>query len=251
MENTSLIAVSRQAVLRRSMDVIANNLANMNTTGFKGEKMMFIEHLVRSRGGDKIGGDRLAYVRDIATARDLSEGTFKKTENPLDLAIHNDGFFVVGTPGGQRYTRNGNFQMDTNGQLVTRNGDPVLSDGGEPFFFSPEDTTIDIASDGTVSTENGVLGKLALVRFENRQNMHLVAGGLYSSRQQPIPVEDDADDLNKPQIAQGMLEGSNVQPIVEMTRMIQVHRTYESTKAFVEREDERQKQMIREFTRAA
>ncbi len=244
MENSSLVAVSKQAVLRRSMDVIANNLANMNTTGFKGEKMMFVEHLVRSRGGNKIGGERIAYVRDIATVRDLSEGAFKKTGNPLDLAIHGDGFFTIGTQGGDRYSRNGKFQMDPNGQLITRDGDPLLSDGGEPFFLSPEDTTIDIASDGTLSTENGVLGKIALVRFENRHKMHLVAGGLYSSRQEAIPVES-------PNIAQGMLEESNVQPIVEMTRMIQVHRTYESAKSFVEREDERQKQMIREFARVA
>lgn len=244
MENSGLIAVSRQAVLRRSMSVIANNLANMNTTGFKGEKMMFVEHLVRSRGGDKIGGDKLAFVRDIATARDLSEGEFQTTGNPLDLAIHGDGFFVIGTPGGERYTRSGNFQMDPTGQLVTRNGDPLLSDSGEPFFLSPEDTKIDIGIDGTLSTENGVLGKIALVSFENRQDMHLIAGGLYTSRQEAVPVE-------KPSINQGMLEGSNIQPIAEMTRMIEVHRTYESTKSFVEREDERQKQMIKEFARVA
>lgn len=244
MESTSLIAVSRQAVLRRSMGVLANNLANMNTTGFKGEKMMFVQHLVRSRGGDKIGGDKLAYVRDIATARDLSEGTFKKTGNPLDLAIHGNGFFVVGTPGGERYTRNGNFQMDSNGQIVTRNGDPVLSDGGEPFFLSPEDGRIDIASDGTVSTENGTLGKIAVVNFGNNQDMHLVAGGLYNSRQPATQVE-------QPSLAQGMLEGSNVQPIVEMTRMIEVHRSYNNIKSFVQREDERQKEMIKEYARVA
>ncbi len=244
MENTSLIAVSRQAVLRRSMSVIANNLANMNTTGFKGEKMMFVEHLVRSRGGEKIGGDRLAYVRDIATAKDLSEGAFKKTSNPLDLAINGDGFFVLGTPGGERYTRSGNFQMDATGQLVTRSGEPVLSDSGEPFFMSPEDSNIEIARDGTISTENGVLGKIAVVSFANRQEMRVVAGGMYSTSQPPVPVE-------QPVIAQGMLEGSNVKPIAEMTRMIEVSRSYQSTKNFVQREDERMKEMIKEFARPA
>jgi len=244
METTSLITGSKQAALRRSMDVIANNLANMNTTGFKGEKMMFVEHLVRSRGGEKIGGDRLAFVRDIATAKDLSEGAFKKTGNPLDLAINGDGFFVLGTPAGERYTRSGNFQMDSTGQLVTRSGDPVMSDSGEPFFMSPEDTSIDIARDGTISTENGVLGKIAVVSFANRQAMRVVAGGMYSTRQQATPVE-------QPVIAQGMLEGSNVKPIVEMTKMIEVSRAYESTKNFVNREDERIKQMIKEFARPA
>lgn len=244
MENSAVIAVSKQGVLRRSMNVIANNLANMNTTGFKGEKMMFVEHLVRSRGGATIGGDKLSYVRDVATARDVSEGEFKKTGNPLDLAIHGDGFFAIGTPAGERYTRNGNFQMDGEGQLVTRNGDPVLSDGGQPFFLSPEDTSIDIARDGTVSTENGVLGKVGVVTFANKQDMRLIAGGLYSSRQQATQVED-------PTISQGMLEGSNVQPIVEMTRMIEVHRSYASAKKFVEKEDERIRQMVKEFAQVA
>lgn len=242
MENSSVIAVSRQAVLRRSMSVIANNLANMNTTGFKGEKMMFVEHLVRSKGGSTIGGDKLAFVRDVATVRDLSEGDFKKTSNPLDLAIHGEGYFVVGTQNGQRYTRNGNLQLDAAGQLVTRNGDPILSDGGDPFFFSPGDVNIDIASDGTLSTENGVMGKIALVQFQNKRDMNLVAGGLYTSRQEAIPVEN-------PQIAQGMLEESNVKPIVEMTRMIEVHRTYDNAKKFIEREDDRQQQMIKELAR--
>ncbi len=244
METTSLIALSKQAVLRRSMDVVANNLANMNTTGFKGEKMMFVEHLVRSRGGEKIGGEKLAFVRDIATARDLSEGDFKKTNNPLDLAIHGEGFFVIGTPLGERYTRNGNFQLDAEGQLVTRGGEPVLSDGGQPFFFGPEDSSIDIARDGTVSTENGVLGKIGVVGFENGHDMQLVAGGLYSTQQAPKQVEEAT-------VTQGMLEGSNVQPIIEMTRMIEIHRNYQSAKKFIQSEDERLKQMVKEYARVA
>ena len=242
METSSLIAVSKQAVIRRSLGIIANNLANMNTTGYKGEKMMFVEHLVRSPGGTRIGGDKLAFVRDIATARDLSEGAFKKTENPLDLAIHGDGFFVIGTPGGDRYTRNGNFQIVNDGQLVTRNGDPVLSDSGAPFFLSPDDTHIEVDSSGTLSTENGELGKIAVVNFADRRDLQLVAGGLYSSTQQANPVEEA-------KVSQGMLEGSNIQPIVEMTRMIEVHRAYEGTKMFIQKEDERLKNMVKEYAR--
>ena len=242
METSSLIAVSKQAVIRRSMSVIANNIANMNTTGYKGEKMMFVEHLVRSPGGTRIGGDKLAFVRDIATARDLSEGTFEKTENPFDLAIHGDGFFVIGTPTGERYTRNGNFQIGNDGQLVTRNGDPVLSDNGAPFFLSPEDNHIEIDSSGTLSTENGELGKIAVVNFADKRDLQLVAGGLYSTTQQAIPVEEA-------RVVQGMLEGSNVQPIIEMTRMIEVHRAYEGTKIFIQKEDERLKNMVKEYAR--
>jgi len=242
METTSLIAVSKQAVIRRSLSVIANNLANMNTTAYKGEKMMFVEHLVRSPGGTKIGGDKLAFVRDIATARDLSEGAFKKTENPLDLAINGDGFFVIDTPGGERYTRNGNFQIGNDGQLVTRNGDPILSESGAPFFLSPDDTHIEVDSSGIISTENGELGKIAVVNFADKRDLQLVAGGLYSSEQQATPAEEA-------KVTQGMLEGSNIQPIIEMTRMIEVQRAYEGTKIFIQKEDERLKNMVKEYAR--
>ncbi|NQV47697.1 MAG: flagellar basal-body rod protein FlgF [Rhodospirillaceae bacterium] len=244
MENTSIIAASKQAAIRRNMDVIANNIANMNTTGFKGGKMMFTEHLERSRGGYRIGGDKNSYVRDIATARDITEGPMISTGNKLDLAVSGDGYFVVNTATGNNYTRNGNFQLDNAGQLVTRNGDPLLSDQDEPFFFSPEDTQITIARDGSVSTENGVIGKLNLVTFQNLQDMKPVAGGLHTTKQQPQPVTN-------PLILQGMLEGSNVNPIIEMTRMIEAHRSYGSVKDMIQKEDERVKKMIEEFARVA
>jgi len=244
MESTAVIALSRQSVIRRKMSVIANNIANMNTTGFKGEKVMFVEHLVRSRGGQRIGGDKVSFVRDIATFRDLAEGPMKKTGNPLDLAISGEGFFIIGTGAGERYTRGGNLQLDEGGQLVTRNGDPILSDGGEPFFFSPEDNHIDIAMDGTVSTENGAIGKLAVVTFENPQDMQVVAGGLYNTRQQP-------QGTTELRVMQGMLEQSNVNAIIEMTRMIDVSRSYQTAKTFIEKEDERVKKTVEAFARPA
>jgi len=100
------------------MDIVAHNIANMNTAGFKGEDMMFVEHLVKSRGGEKLLGNKLAYARDISTLINFSEGPMEKTGNPLDLAITGDGFFVVRTPQGERYTRNGRFKLDEGGQLV-------------------------------------------------------------------------------------------------------------------------------------
>ena len=119
------------------MDVVSNNIANMNTHGFKGERMMFVEHMVKSRGGGKLQGTKLAYVRDIATMTDTSTGQMEKTGNPLDLAITGEGFFVVQTPDGERYTRNGRFKLDDGGQIVTQTGDPLASTGGEPCFLSP------------------------------------------------------------------------------------------------------------------
>lgn len=221
------------------MDIIANNIANINTTGFKGEKMMFKQHLVQSKGGDSILGEKIAFVRDIASVRDTTEGPHQKTGNPLDLAIAGDGYFVVDTPGGNRYTRNGSFQLNNDGNLVNQNGYPVLSDGGQPFFISPEDNSINISRDGTISTNSGDLGRIGLVNFENKQELRQVAGGLFASNATP-------EDAEKRTIVQGMLESSNVEGIIEMTRMIEVNRAYAGVKQMIQKEDERIKRMAKE-----
>lgn len=244
METTTLIALSRQSGLQRQLDIVANNIANMNTTGFKGEKMMFVEHLVKSRGGESLLGSKLSFVRDIATMTDFTEGPMEKTGNPLDLAISSEGFFVVQTEDGERYTRNGRFQLDDGGQLVNQNGEPVLSTGNQPFFLGPEDTEIAISRDGTVSTNNGDLGRLRLVQFDNPQQLKRSAGGLFSSEEPPRDVES-------PDIVQGMLEGANIQPIFEMARMIKIHRTYDGVRSLIDKEDQRIRQMIREMGQTA
>lgn len=241
METTSMIALSSQSVLRRKLDTIANNIANMNTTGFKGEEMMFVEHLQRNQSADSFHGERrLSFVRDIATYNDLSEGAFKKTGNPLDLALHGDGYFTIRTAAGERYTRNGTFTIDNAGQLVTNQGDPVLAEGGQPIFFSPQDSSITIATDGTVSTENGPLGKLAIASFANPRGLKREPGQMFSTNQAPVPATGV-------QVEQGMVEQSNVRPIVEMTRMIDVQRAYERVGKMISREDERIRKMIQEM----
>ena len=238
MESTTYIALSRQGGLRRQMDIVANNLANMSTSGFKSEKMMFVEHLVRSKGVDSRLGEKNAYVRDIATRRDFSEGSLQTTNNPLDVGISGDGFFTIQTEIGNQYTRNGHFRLDQEGQLVTEAGDPVLADGETPIFFTPGETRIVITRDGTVSTENGELGKLAIVDFENKQKLKPGSGGLFRATSEAVPIEN-------PNLHQGMLEGSNVQPIIEMSYMIGVHRAYDNVKMFMEREDQRMREMAK------
>lgn len=245
MENTAYIALSRQAGLQRHMNVIANNLANLNTTGFKLGRLMFIDHLVRTRGGDAIGGDQLAYVRDIATYRDTAEGGMETTGNPLDVAIRGVGFLALETDKGDpRYSRNGRFRLNEEGKLVNNLGMAVLSESGQPFFFSPEDKQITIARDGTISTENGDLGRLRIVRFKNDQQLRETESGLYQTDQTP----EDADQRD---VVQGMLESSNVEAVVELTRMIEVQRAYESVKQLLDREDERLKRVVRELASTA
>jgi len=248
METTSSIALSRKTGLQRQMDIVANNIANMNTNGFKGEEVMFVQHLVKSPGGGKLGGTKLAYVRDIATVTNHSEGPVSTTGNPLDMSIAGNGFFVIQTDEGDRYTRNGRFKLDDAGQLVTQTGFPVMSSGNSPFFMNPEDTEIVVSRDGTISTNNGELGKIKLVRFKNLQELVHNPNGLFSSEERPgEAAQDEVDGGRAAQIMQSTLEGSNIKPIYEMAKMIEINRKYEGIRTFMNREDERLRGMIKEM----
>ncbi len=241
MENTAYIALSGQSALKRQMSVVANNLANMNTTAYKSEKMMFVEHLVKSKGGNSFIPQQLTYARDVAQYQDLAEGPIKNTGNALDAAIHGDGFFVVETPEGQRYTRNGHFSLSNDGKLVTLNNQAILSDAGTPFFFGPDDKDIHISSDGLISTKNGEIGKIRIVKFDTPQNLQKRAGGLYFTEEQPV-------DVTNPTILQKSLESSNVNPMSEITKMINVQRAYDSVRTFIDKEDQRQRKMMQQLT---
>jgi len=244
METSSYIALSRQGALRREMDVIAHNLANMNTGAYKGAKMMFVEHLVKSRNDNTFMPTTLAFSRDVAQYKNFAEGQIRETGDTFHMALRGDGYFVVEMDDGtQRYTRNGNFTLNAEGQLSTQNGQAVLSTGGAPIFFSPQDTNITIAADGTISTNNGQLGQVRVVRFEDQQQLEYEAGGLWNSEQAP-------QDVPRPQVVQGALESSNIQPVLEISHMITVQRSYEGVKAFIEAEDQRQKKMIDQLSRA-
>lgn len=245
METSAVIAASRQGALKRQLEIVANNLANMSTNGYKSSQMMFVEHVVKSKGGERLISPNLTYTRDIATRIDVSDGAIETTGNPLDLAIRNDGFFVVRDAQGQEYyTRNGQFRLDTTGQIVNQQGHALMASGGQPIILSPNDSQINVARDGTLSTENGQLGKIRVVQFDNPQDMQRTSGAMFTSQNPPT-------DIAAPDIIQGSLEGSNVEPIMEMSRMIELHRSYDSAKSFIEKEDERQKSMIQGLTRDA
>lgn len=237
METTSYVALSRQAALWRQMDVVANNLANMNTPAFKTENMMFRDYVLKSRAADRPFGDKTAFVQDVSVFRNMSDGALSQTGNPLDIAVKGEGYMVVDTPQGARYTRNGHLRLDESGQIVTAEGYPILSNSDQPFFLAPNEQSVTIAADGTVSTENGQVGKIRVVRFENEQELKKVAGGLFQT-------EAEAQDVERPQVVQGMIEESNVQPVVEMTKMIQVQRSYESVQRMIENEHDRVRKAI-------
>ena len=228
MENSLIIALARQSVLGRQMDVIATNLANLETSGFKSEHMIFAEHLEKTSDGEI-----LSLVHDVSFVRDLSEGPMVGTQSPLDLAIHGDGYFVVDTPEGERYTRHGVFQLDDTGQIVTTEGNPVLSSGGGPILVPLETSTITITRDGTVSADAEEIGKIKRVSFADPQALSKIGSGLYDAVGQTPQAAPDAE------ILQGMVENSNVKGVVEMTRMIDTVRSYQAAAKLADTEHER------------
>lgn len=240
MENSGYIALAHQNALWRRMDVVANNIANMNTPGYKGEELMFTEYLTRSLNTDSAFKDRIVFPRDIGIARDLTEGAWQATGSQFDVAIGGEGFFVVETAAGPMYTRNGHFRLNEDGQIVGANGNAVLSTTGQPFFVAPNESRITITEDGTVSTENAVLGRMRVVTFEDPQNMRKEAGSLFYTDQEP-------QDLATPKLHQGVLEGSNVNAVVEMTQMIEINRSYTNAQKVIEQEHERQRRAMEAF----
>jgi len=233
MENAGYIALSRQMVLRREMDVIANNMANLNTPAYKGQSMLFAEYLETTDSGEKV-----SFVQDISLVRNLTEGQMTATDNPLDVAIQGDGYFEVETPVGPRYTRAGALQLNANGELITSSGQRVLGEGGGPITLPANAADVTITRDGTVSTEQGPAGRLRVVRFENEQALVKQADGLYDADGQEALPADGAE------VMQGMVEGSNVQGILELTRMIETVRSYSNTGKLVNDEHERLRRAI-------
>ncbi|MCP4394161.1 MAG: flagellar basal-body rod protein FlgF [Alphaproteobacteria bacterium] len=240
MENTSYIALSRQTAIMRQMSVVANNIANMNSTSYKAENPVFKEYLKDIvEDGNKMEKSHISYVQDAGLARDYVEGAMIDTGGKFDLAIHGDAYFAVEAPKGERYTRNGQFKLDEEGQLVTSDGYPVLSESGTPIFIAPNETNINVSKDGAVSTEFGTIGKLQMVRFENRDALQKTYGGLY--RADEIAGMEVADDFS---IEQGMLENSNVKPVVEMTKMIALQRSFEGISRMLDEESSRQRKAM-------
>lgn len=239
MENAGYIALSRQTALWRQMDQIANNMANLNTTGFKAEHELFTDYVAQVRTDRSLFKDKVAFTQDFGMVRDLTEGALQTTGNSMDVAIKGDGYFTVETESGQQlYTRNGHFKIDGDGQLSTASGEILLNDVGQPVIVAPNETQFTVAKDGTISTENGQIGRLKLAAFDDQRALKKVANGLYDAgEQQPQAV-------NAPHIVQGMLEQSNVNSMLEITKMINVQRAYESAQKMIDIENDRQRSAI-------
>ncbi|HZS81994.1 MAG TPA: flagellar basal-body rod protein FlgF [Stellaceae bacterium] len=226
MQAATYIALSSQMALSRQMDVVANNLANASTPSFKAERVLFAEYL------DRKGSTPLAFVQDFGSSRDTSQGPLSRTGNSLDIALQGEGYLKVDTPFGTRYTRNGRLLLDATGQLVTAQGYAVLGAGDQPINIPTNAKNIAITRDGTISTDQGEAGQIEIVQFPDERALRPSAGGLYVTEAQPVPASNTL-------VLQGMIEGSNVEPIIEMTRLMKIAQSYSSAKDLMDGENTR------------
>lgn len=244
MENAFLVGLSRQMALRREMDVIANNVANINTNGFKTRSVRFAEHLQPSAKAETFPNQdkKVSFVVDRGTPIDLSAGMMERTGSPLDVAIRGDGYFTVQTPTGQtRFTRDGGFDINARGQLVTQGGLRVVGENG-PIEISTNETNVRIAEDGTVFTDQGNRGKLRLARFANPRVLANEGGNLFSTTAAPQPAGPQV------RVETGMIERSNVKPVLEMSRLVEVQRAYSSVTGMMSRIDEMRRDAIKRLS---
>jgi flagellar basal-body rod protein FlgF len=233
MQNVAYVGLSRQMVLQREIDVIANNVANVDTTGFKVEALM-VQSSAQKMGGSSAGSplnNSVNFPMDAGVVRDFSQGELKRTGGDLDMAIQGEGFFKVQTQNGERYTRDGAFSVDDQGRIVTATGDPVEGDGGD-ITLDPKKGRPSISADGTVSQQGQVIGKISLVTFSSLSALSKDGGGLFSNdtNLQPQPATG--------KVRQGVLEQSNVQPIMQITQLIQVSRAYDNISQMMDTTDQ-------------
>lgn len=238
MQGAGLVLTAYQASLAKAMDITANNIANLNTSGFKRETIAFDSYLVRPEPKQTF-----LFAVESGTYRDAAQGPTLTTGNPLDVAIQGEGYIPVQTEAGIRYTRAGAFQLNNEGDLVTASGDKVLGDGNQQITLPPDAREILIGTDGTVSAKSGnsaeatLIGKLSLVKFQNELELMPVGNGYFNTTQ-------EAEPSTSGRLVQGAIEQSNVQSVSEMTRMIDISRNYQKIVHMLEAEHERQKSAI-------
>lgn len=234
MDITGNVATSRLVAQQRAMDVIADNIANANTPGFRAERVQFSDWLSKQSTAPE---RTVAYTQDRATWREQQSGTLTHTGNPLDLALTNDGYFTVSTPRGPRLTRDGRFTLLPSGTVADSAGDALLDSNGQPVQLSQTDTIITVAGDGTLSSENGQLAKIGVVQPSDPMQLTAEGNTLFRSGSATAPVVT-------PAVVQGAVEDSNVQPVLEVTRMMDGERQFQFMIQFIQAESDRQQSVI-------
>lgn len=226
MEVPIYIGLSRQVALRRQLEVIGNNMANMNTAGFRAERSLF-ESAMESAG--KHSREQVAFTIDRQTYTDHHSGNLATTGNPYDVALDGDGWLQVSTANGTRYTRDGRMQRDAQGQLVNTTGQPFLDEGGQPIVVPSDSAELAIGKDGVITADRQLIGKIGVVRFADTRALNQTGDTQFAAVAGVTPQPDTTTRL-----AQGKIEESNVQGVTEMTRMMDLSRDYQAVTSMVD-----------------
>lgn len=238
MDNAIYATLTRQAGLMREMRVVANNIANANTTGFRREGVVFAEHLSALDGQ----GDTLSMADARGRLIDLKQGVLNQTNGTYDMAIEGDGFFLLEAPDGNRLSRAGAFLPSPEGELMNADGHRLLDEGQAAIIVPAGASQIAIGADGTLSANGIAFAKVGVFAAPNEAALTHQGGTGFTLTDDPEPIEDA-------RIRQGFLEDSNVDPVFEITRMIEVQRAYELGQSFLDREDQRIRSAITAMTR--
>lgn len=237
MDVSGYTTLTRQTGLMREVQTLANNIANASTTGFRREGVVFSEYVQRLADAPSLSMAR-ASARNI----DLTQGEISVTGGSFDFAIEGEGFFLVETPQGNRLTRAGSFTPSDTGDLVTATGHRLLDEGGGPIFVPPNARDVQLAPDGTLSADGAPLARIGLWQPIEPGDLRHEAGTLFATSAGEEPVSGAV-------ILQGHLEGSNVSPLTEVSRLIEVQRAYEMGQSFLDREDDRLRTVIQTLGR--
>lgn len=229
MNTVQYVGLSRQETLQRALEIAANNIANADTAGFKIEQLMV--NVAEETPYTTPGARPVAYVLDRGVVRDFGQGGLEESGNTFDVAIEGDGFFAVQTGAGTRYTRDGRFTVDTQNQLVTKEGDPVLGNNGRPIVLNPNGPAPSIAKDGTISQGAAPVGRLGATRFTDLRVLKKVGENFFEAPEgaASAPAADAV-------MRQGMVERSNVQAVREITNLIEITRAYERVARMMEQQ---------------
>ena len=237
MDNAGYATLTRQSGLMREMQVVANNIANAATTGFRQEGLGFGEYVKRLEDAPSLS---MATANLRSTS--MTQGGLTQTGGQFDFAIEGLGFFLIETPAGERLTRAGSFSLSAEGDLVTNDGHRVLDAGGAPVFVPPDASDLSVAADGTVSSNGRPLSQIGVYQPQNVNDLIREDGVMFRS-------DSGFEPVDSPVMAQGFLEGSNVDPVKQIARMIEVQRAYELGQSFLESEDERIRNSLKTLMR--
>jgi flagellar basal-body rod protein FlgF len=228
MDNAIYATLTRQSGLMREMQTVANNIANVSTNGFRREGVIFSEHIAALDGGEP----SLSMAEALARIVSRTQGPLAETGGTFDFAIEGEGYFLIDTPEGQQLTRAGSFTPSPEGELLTLDGFRLLDAGAAPVFVPAGARGITLSQDGTLSAEGRPLAEIGLFLPADPNGLVHVGGTRFSAEAGVEAIEGGV-------MLQGFLEESNVDPISEIARMIEVQRAYEMGQTFLDREDER------------